>query len=681
MSAKIVVVIPTFSQTIEQRICEGIYNVLSPEDVDLTFVPAGYIPRESQWTVASEQVHHDIVALEPDVVILSSGGLGYKTNTELYKRFLAIYEGIPQIHLSTIEPHYPSITVDNYIGMKNLITEIYQQRLPKKVVFIAGPTLNIEANLRLQAVEDVIAELNCADIPFTILPGDFTAQAAQKSLDDYLRAGNTAPDLIIASNDLSAKGALECLEAFGIACPEQCWVTGFDDFEYAQFMQPSLSTVHYPAQRLGEKAGAFALSILDGGLNDLPKHTGIAAEPRFRTSTGHAFTPEPGLRDRLNDLWSFIKERDVTSRKFEVIQAMHAHDDIQKVLNDVSADLDELHIGEMSAHCRTLSGNKELCVYQKPACKFTQSHRRYQIMAPLEADHNNYGYMLAEAHPLSSELIEFFAPQLAEIQHRNVIRQRNEQLRNQNELSERMASLGRLVAGVAHEANTPIGSGKLAASSLIDDVLNLKQKLANNAMTRTDFDRFLSETEEHAKLIYNNLDRAASLISNFKMVSVDQSSEQQREIELSEYIEAIVSSLNYNFKNTMIKIITDFQTRINVTTYPGAIAQLVTNLLLNAKLHGFDEGKEPGEIKITLAPDDMGFRLTVADNGCGIDEPSQANIFEPFFTTARTKGGSGLGLYIVFNIADQKLNWDLSVESAPGEGFSISFTPKAKLLA
>jgi signal transduction histidine kinase len=348
-------------------------------------------------------------------------------------------------------------------------------------------------------------------------------------------------------------------------------------------------------------------------------------------------------------------------------------------LNEIDLELDALSIDEMTIFMREKPNSRDFSISQKKQKtglgeKDLSNH--YWIFCQLETDQSNYGYTLTRCDKLAAELVEFFTPQISEIHHRQVMQNKNDQLRSQNELSERMASLGRLVAGVAHEVNTPVGSGKLAASSLIDDLKQLKTKIQNNTMTRSDFNRFLDETEQHAELIYSSLDRAAELIANFKQVSVDQSVELKRTLALGEYIRLVISSLKHEFKTTNIRINKDLDDSINTVTFPGIVAQLITNVMLNARLHGFDNGHQSGTINVTLAKDPAGFVLTIADDGVGATQETIDNLFEPFYTTARSKGGSGLGMYIVFNIATQKLKWDISIDSPPNKGFSISFRPK-----
>jgi DNA-binding LacI/PurR family transcriptional regulator/signal transduction histidine kinase len=681
MRPLVAVVIPTFSQTIEQRISLGISEAFSEVDVDVLFAPVGYFPKPHLWHDSVLQPHRDIIALKPTLVIFYSGGLTYNTSSEVSQQVFAEYKGIPCIHMGVKIDDFPAVQVNNYQGMKDLISSILLKRTNLNIVFMNGPAENSESQMRQKALFDAYREKGFDTNDIRVLDSNFTSVHAQHTLREYWLQAPIKPNLIVCANDLMAKGSLDCLADLKVKCPDQCWVTGFDDFEYAQFMKPGLTTVHYPAQDMGLRTGRLALKMIKG---EKTQDILVNTIPKFRGSTGHTSSDSNHMRERLMDLWQFIQERDATARKFSVVRQVHSQQDADAILDDIDFELDALSIDEMVIFKRDWHSSRDFSIIKKKQnIEFGKKDlsKHYWIFCPLETQLNNYGYALTRCDKHSAELVEFFCPQISEIHHRQVIQKKNDQLRTQNELSERMASLGRLVAGVAHEVNTPVGSGKLAASSLLNDLQHFKNNLKNDQVTRSDFDRFLLDTEEHAQLIYSSLDRAADLITNFKLVSVDQSIESTRSILLCEYINLVVSSLRHEFKSTNIVIETELDPEISTNTYPGIVAQLLTNILLNAKMHGFENGNVAGTIKISLIKDPTGFVLEVKDDGQGATEETIESIFEPFYTTARSKGGSGLGMYIVFNIASQKLKWDIAIESAPNEGFGISFRPKKESFA
>lgn len=246
----------------------------------------------------------------------------------------------------------------------------------------------------------------------------------------------------------------------------------------------------------------------------------------------------------------------------------------------------------------------------------------------------------------------------------------NDQLvRMQNFLveSEKMAALGGLVAGVAHEVNTPIGVGLTASSHLSDIAQELITLNQNRPLTGEDILPFLEDIDKASRIIYKNLNRAAQLIKSFKQLSVDQSTEPKREFELGSYIEEVLISLSPSLKKTQIKITTDCPEPIMIHGYPGSIAQVITNLVMNSLKHAYQPG-DTGHIHIKATKKDSMIELVYRDDGCGMDENTMSRIYEPFFTTNRAAGGSGLGLSIVYSIVTQQYEGSIRCISKQGEG-------------
>ncbi len=215
--------------------------------------------------------------------------------------------------------------------------------------------------------------------------------------------------------------------------------------------------------------------------------------------------------------------------------------------------------------------------------------------------------------------------------------------------AETMASLGQLVAGVAHEINTPIGIGLTAASHIGEQADRLRARFADGQLRKSDFVEFLSELAESARLLMANIDRAASLVQSFKQVAVDQSSGDRRVFELGGYIAEVLFSLRPRLKRTRLTVYVDCAEGLMLDSYPGAFGQVLTNLVINALVHAYGDGAV-GVIRITAQPEGADrVRIDFMDDGAGIAPEHLPKVFEPFFTTKRGQGGSGLGLHIVFN--------------------------------
>jgi len=276
--------------------------------------------------------------------------------------------------------------------------------------------------------------------------------------------------------------------------------------------------------------------------------------------------------------------------------------------------------------------------------------------------------------------------------------------------TEKLASLGGMVAGIAHEINTPLGISVTAASHLQDEARRLSRQFAAGELTRSGLERFEHTARESTDIVLRNLRRADRLVKSFKQVAVDQSSEERRIVDLGVSLEDIVTTLGPSLKNSGCHITLDCPQMIIVETAPGALYQIITNLVMNSITHGYAKDRSPGgregpkvedpeavhggeaqtsastldgaearpeaadghekpnEIRIEVRRDAAQIHIDYRDNGSGMEESVRVRIFEPFFTTRRGKGGSGLGMHIVYNLVAQSLRGSIECVSAPGQG-------------
>ncbi|WP_174875497.1 sensor histidine kinase [Vogesella oryzae] len=238
--------------------------------------------------------------------------------------------------------------------------------------------------------------------------------------------------------------------------------------------------------------------------------------------------------------------------------------------------------------------------------------------------------------------------------------------------TEKLASLGSLVAGVAHEINTPVGITLTAASHLSLATGQINNQFSSGQIKKSDLQDYLLNAQESSDLILANAERAANLIHSFKQVAVDQTSEARRTFELNEYLNEIITSLRPKLRRTQVQVVIDCPDKLEMDSYPGALSQVVTNLVMNALLHAYDD-KQAGTISLHASlQNDKQVQLVISDDGKGIAPENMVHIFEPFFTTKRGSGGSGLGLHIVFNIVFKRLGGKIDVASTPGEGTRFS---------
>lgn len=278
----------------------------------------------------------------------------------------------------------------------------------------------------------------------------------------------------------------------------------------------------------------------------------------------------------------------------------------------------------------------------------TNIDKRKRVEAELEATLNNLDRKVAQrTRELHTKVMEL------------------EQTRDQLVASEKMASLGRLVAGFAHEINTPIGIAVGAASQLQDAANEIRRMLASEELEEEELEEVLDIIVEGTGLTLNNLRRAAELVQRFKRSSMDRTSEELRHFRVRELLEDILLSLHNTLKKTQIKVVIECPEELRIISVPGLLEQVLVNLIQNSLIHGFDHDASKGEIHISCSSRDT-FHMVYRDNGKGMSPDTVEHIFEPFYTTTRGSG-SGLGMYISYNLVHRH-HGTLYCESEPGQG-------------
>lgn len=235
--------------------------------------------------------------------------------------------------------------------------------------------------------------------------------------------------------------------------------------------------------------------------------------------------------------------------------------------------------------------------------------------------------------------------------------------------AEKMSSLGQLSAEVSHEVNTPIGISITSISYLIDIVNKLEQDTSVQKLSRRTIDNFIKSAKHSVEILSNNLQRAAELITSFKQVAIDQTNDRVRLINISKYLDEIIQSIHPKLKKTNHCIKINCDQHIEIYTYPGAIAQIIINLIINSIIHGFHDINR-GEININVTVDQQRLNISYRDSGKGLNEEQLGNLFTPFYTTQEDEGGTGLGTHIIKNLVTDTLNGTIEAHSTLGQGLS-----------
>ena len=245
--------------------------------------------------------------------------------------------------------------------------------------------------------------------------------------------------------------------------------------------------------------------------------------------------------------------------------------------------------------------------------------------------------------------------------------------------SEKMASLGKLIAGVAHEINTPLGIAVTSTSLIQENTDNMAKKLNDKSLSQKQLQSYINIVTESSAISNKGLERVIELMHNFKEVAADQIVESVREVNIATYVNEVMSTLANEMKKNQVHYTFSGDDSIRINTIPGALAQVITNLVNNSIRHGFQSDNENSEtsndIEINIEQNNIDeVCLTYQDNGIGMSKEVLAQVFDPFFTTKRNKGGTGLGMNIVFNVIEQKLSGHIEINSTLGEGVTCKVT-------
>ncbi len=236
--------------------------------------------------------------------------------------------------------------------------------------------------------------------------------------------------------------------------------------------------------------------------------------------------------------------------------------------------------------------------------------------------------------------------------------------------SEKMSSLGRFVGSIAHEVSTPLGTLNTALSYTIDQANELQQAFENKTLKPAMLAAFLRQVNEALQISQTNIDSASRILHSFKLVAVDQCRYTIMPFNLREYIDNIILSLKPKLKATSHDVQVQIPPEIEINSYPGAISQIITNLINNSLLHGFADG-EYGQLSVTASEKDDWTEMTYQDNGRGMPPAILEKTFEPYYTTKQGEGGSGLGMGIIKSLVEQDLEGTITLSSVEGEGVKV----------
>jgi PAS domain S-box-containing protein len=384
-------------------------------------------------------------------------------------------------------------------------------------------------------------------------------------------------------------------------------------------------------------------------------HSSPVAMSVSRFGKDHAMVDVNKAFERL-----YLMERSAVVGKSDIELGVYANDAERKAIN--KAIKAKGYIDRYETWIKRGDGSKAL--FMLSGNTFELAGEKFVIFT---------GEDVTEKHDIENEVLELNET-LEErvIERTEELQQANQELEStldtlnmaQEELvrSEKLAALGALVAGIAHELNTPIGNSLMVASTLVDRTRALSKNF-QEGLKRSLLEQYIGDASKAGDILERNLSRAANLVTRFKQVAVDQTSSQRREFSLAEVVAEIILTLSPTIKKTYFAVEQDIPEDLMMDSYPGPLGQVLTNLINNAFLHGF-EGRNAGIVMIEAqSVGDDYIELTIRDNGIGIPPANLNRIFDPFFTTKLGAGGSGLGLPITHNIVSSVLGGRIRLQS------------------
>jgi|GEM_PF-1044442 len=410
----------------------------------------------------------------------------------------------------------------------------------------------------------------------------------------------------------------------------------------------------------------FGYGNIKAILNEAPRHTQqLASHPIESIFTYSCMARKRLLGEGVKAELSLLAEITSMSGFFTYGEFFHDEKEGNQLLNQTMTML-------------TLSEDAVVRAYDDKACVYTDQRNTQTVMALSHL----ISVTSEELQTLNDHLEAKVSEKTAELQILNKeleqrvdektkkLQVQYQQLKDtQQKLieNEKFASLGTLVAGVAHEINTPVGLSLTGITHIESELQRLLAQFDKEQMTKQDFTRFMEHTTLLSQSIKTSLVKAVALVKSFKQVAIDQTCEEDRRYNLKEYVDEVILSLHNKIKLTKTIIEVDIEESLFVMGNPGFLSQILTNLVMNSLIHGFEPG-EQGLIEIHMYEAETDLVLAYSDDGKGLSDEVKSKIFEPFYTTKRGQGGSGLGMNIIYNIIRHKLNGEIKVMSEEGHG-------------
>ncbi|MBN2509760.1 MAG: substrate-binding domain-containing protein [Spirochaetales bacterium] len=708
----------------------GVTGLSSKAGYTMVMLPAGPLGSQEEAGTNDRSGLIELVRLlRLDAIITFQ----FWESCEWFESVLARHTQTPILTVLRKYAGYPGILVTHEDSLFRAVTHLVHEHRCKNIIFCAGTETDAqEYRSRLNGYKKALIECSIEFRPeYVLFSKDYSSPRSAvnetktpgKMIAEELfhtrgwQAGKDV-DAIVAFNDHIAMNIITALADMGIRVPHDIRVIGYDNSPESETADPPLTTLGIRWEEMGKAAmnivsameketdstefipAAFVIRESCGCTSAIKKLMEISPaaidDTSFQTIIGelhHSYTHIKELAQNC----SRKEQSQKTVRSIgQLLAEYHTLDDAFTALSDYLPALHLSYCAVFRAHhdTGTLSCTQ---IYEFADGMWQKDNDRTPLdrCAILEKAAARYkGSLVVEPLYVGSTQIGFAVFSMEDIEYAvydelrntisNVIYTADLIINLQNTLSdlkkaqayliesEKLAALGQLVAGIAHEINTPVGIGITASSYLKSKAEEYRNTVTGNDINPAVLNKQLETIEESSDLILRNLVRAGELIGSFKQVAVDNANDVLRSFNLKEYLHDILVSLGPAIKKTSHAIVLYCPDDLKLHTYPGLFSQIFSNLILNSLTHGLSGKPTPGTIHIHISRrKDKGIAIHYTDDGKGMEKDVLRQIFNPFFTTNRPGGGSGLGMFIVYTIIHQKLKGSISVESSPGQGIDI----------
>ncbi len=697
--------IPTLGFQVGTEIASALTALFCAPDYICTNILGGYlVPKESRednytWFYDLARTIHF------DGLILYTGGLGYKIPVDQLQEFCQSFGSIPMVSIGAEIQGIPSIVTNNSAGMYNLVHQLYAQNpvhdlLP--AAYIGGPAENPEARDRFSGWTQAMNELGMPILPELICHGNFTRRSGAECADKMLSNDTLPlPRIIYCANDLTAIGVMEQLKAANLPIPQVIGVTGFDNFEYAVGVKPGLTTVHNPIRTMATMAGQCLIDLFQGK-TPAALQFGIG-KPVLRGSTPGTKTPRRP-KDLLSLTEDMLMTRDMVDRRVLIEKDLSLLRQDTHIFRGTQDRLLGAGIRGVWLVRKTPKTSWALTELALPGIYRNFSHDpvpvpkgmlvppdlephptplHWLIVHPLGFAGDPLGYMLFLTDGRAAMLPELLSVQVTAVIQKvamiNQFQEQNELIRETRaklDRAEKISSMGRLVAGLAHEMNTPIGTGITLSSFLMDRLGEVRgEEQGKEAPVPPSIMRFLEEIEMASDTLQETFHRLKRMVEDFKSLSSHNSTHLPQFCNIQQTIQTlglgILKGENRSF---------DFEVICHgepvVFCYPVILEEICQKLIQNTLEHGYT-ANEPGKIQIEIEVGNNWVTLVYRDEGKGIDPQHISRAFEPFYTTTRSRGNIGLGLHIIHSLVTLQLEGTIGLELPKDGGLqlTIGFPP------